>query len=96
MVEGAPRRVAPRPQALEHVEVLRNGRSREAVMIGRDGRALDGNPGAALELQPEASRSPHLLNLGMIAAGPEDQVETMAPEDGMRAGGTGVNAGENQ
>ena len=94
MVRLTPRRVAPRPQALEHVEVLRNGRSREAVMIGRDGRALDGNP-AALELQPEASGA-RIAELGNDSSGPGYQVETMAPEDGMRAGGTGVNAGENQ
>jgi len=95
-VRLTPRRVGPRPRALEHVEVLRNGRSREAVMIGRDGRALDGNS-AALELEPEANASgARIAELGNDSSGPGYQVETMAPEDGMRASGTGVNAGENQ
>ncbi|MGO9062454.1 MAG: Flp pilus assembly protein CpaB [Candidatus Binataceae bacterium] len=96
MVRLTPRRVVPRRQLPERVEVLRDGRSREAVMIGRDGRAFDGNS-AALELEPRASASDAgIADLGNDGTGPGSQVETVAPEDGMRAGGAGVNSGENQ
>jgi hypothetical protein len=89
--------VRRRPQPLERVEVLRNGSSREAVMIGRDGRALD--PGsAALELEPQGDASvARIADLGNDSSGPGAyQVQTVAPDDGMSTGGAGLNAGGNK
>lgn len=86
--------VRRRPQPLERVEVLRNGRSREAVMIGSDGRAID--PGsAALELEPEANA--RIADLGNDSSGPGTYpVQPVAPDYGMSADGAGMNSGGNK
>lgn len=83
-----------RPQPLERVEVLRNGRNREAVLIGSDGRAIDpGSP--ALELEPQANA--RIADLGNDSGGPGTYpVQTVAPDYGMTADGAGMNSGGNK
>jgi pilus assembly protein CpaB len=92
-----PRRlVRPRPQPLEQVEVLRNGCCRDAVVIGRDGRAI--GPATASETVPATNPSgARVADHGSEGGGPGTYpVERVTPNDGMSANSAALGAGENQ
>jgi pilus assembly protein CpaB len=87
------RRIFRRPRPLQRVEVLRNGASRETVIIGRDGRAAAAASSAAPQ-QHASDPSAYVTSLGNDNIGSGTYAtDSVASEDGMSGAGTSVNSG---
>jgi pilus assembly protein CpaB len=87
------RRIVRRVTPLARIEVLRNGSSREAVTIGRNGFAA-AMPGSAQSEQAPSDPSAYVASLGDEGQGSGGYgVESVAPEGGMSGGGNGNNSG---
>jgi pilus assembly protein CpaB len=90
------RRIFHRPRPLQRVEVLRNGASRETVIIGRDGRAAAGGaPGASAD---GSVPSAYVASLGTSEDSSDSGTGDYGPGGsssgtGMTGAGAGVSAG---
>jgi hypothetical protein len=86
------RRIVHRPRSLQLVEVLRNGSSREAVMIGRNGLAAGGSSSGPSGT-PSSDPSAYVASLGEENQGSGNYGTESAPEGGMTGAGAGINTG---
>jgi pilus assembly protein CpaB len=89
-------RIVRRPPALIRVEVLRNGASRETVIIGRDGRAAASSAAPLGASADGSGPSAYVASLGNDSSGSGsggDEAEAGSSGSGMTGVGVGVNSG---